>query len=184
MLKIGFIVVLTLVSQFAIAYIDNHGVLRTNSGEVIMVPTGFHAQEICPANMRIPSAREWAQFAQEHGAKGILELNQVSGQIPEGYEQHRVLNANDQGVYSTRDRFYFNKSGYKPPSNVIGQYQFWTSSSAQSLPGMKTFFSGFHGDMAYHNSAPWDGYPMSHYGPSPYDTRNRIFGRAVRCIPR
>ncbi|MGZ3695343.1 MAG: hypothetical protein ACXWQO_14595 [Bdellovibrionota bacterium] len=57
--------------------------------------------------MKLPTIRELAQLAQTRGAKGILELSEAHGDVPEGYKSIRVLDG------GSVDEFYYNSAGYQ-----------------------------------------------------------------------
>ena len=71
---------------------------------------------------RLATSREMAQFAIDHGAKGILEPAQYSGQA--GYQEIRRTIAN----YNAETDFYFNFKGYVSPEPNTNPAWLWTSS--------------------------------------------------------
>lgn len=92
------------------------------------------AEKLCEAiNKRLPTAREWAKYAQDHGAQGILEIdyiqNQLSGQVPGGYTLIETLN----GPLSLRDDFYYSNQNFKEPRSFSGSYSYWSSSRSKKM---------------------------------------------------
>jgi hypothetical protein len=88
------------------------------------------ARVSCPAGTHLATVREAAQTIRAHGAKGILETNQVDPQnVPGGY----VLISS----VLPEDNFYFNPNGYNPPQEYAGDYGaplwIWTSSGFPQL---------------------------------------------------
>lgn len=72
----------------------------------------------------LPTAREFMEYSQTRGAKGILEANQVDPyKVPAGYNFISVINPNGQ-----KDEFYFNSTGYQRPEGDLGWKWFWSSS--------------------------------------------------------
>ena len=69
-----------------------------------------NASDYCNSiGMRVPTAREWAQYAIGHGANGI-SVSELPGYDPVYYNANQIL-------------FYFNTSGYQSEQFGI----FWTS---------------------------------------------------------
>lgn len=97
------------------------------------------AIEYCASRgMRLPSAREMAQFWASRGAVGISET------LKQGY--YRI---NAKNVDGKNDPFFYNHDGYKRPEGDFGNYWFWSSSSdTHSLRG-GFVFSGLDGTIGY-----------------------------------
>lgn len=80
----------------------------------------------------LPSAREFAQFAESHGAKGILEIDEVkkkyNGVPPMGYQFYHYKTPNSN---NGTDEFYFNEDGYKTPSRIFAENTFLASSRVE-----------------------------------------------------
>ncbi len=82
------------------------------------------ARKACPTGTHLPHIRELAKEAQAHGAKGILEMDQVKpGGIPAGYQ---YVSRFSQG---SQDEFYYSAEGYRRPAGDLGDVAFWSSST-------------------------------------------------------
>lgn len=103
----------------------------------------YNAVYSCPQNSHLPTAREFAKFAQDNGAKGILELEQIDTEnVPGGYTKISVFNSDGYN-----DQFYYSSSGF--PNNILHRGPFWTSSSLSisSIGEGILGFRGFNGIM-------------------------------------
>ncbi len=81
------------------------------------------AKSFCESlNKRLPTSREIARFAMDHGAQGILEPADYKNQP--GYKKINRTIAN----YNAELDFYFNDSGYISPEADIKSPWIWTSS--------------------------------------------------------
>lgn len=122
-LRIVFLVASFFASGFANAFAKD-GILRFVEGDV-MYMSHDRAVEACPKDSHLPSIRELAVASQDRGAKGILELNQVtSGDTPpSGYFMVSVINPDRK-----LDAFYFNPEGYRRPDGEFGNLLLWSSS--------------------------------------------------------
>lgn len=75
----------------------------------------------CPEGRHLPTVREFAQYTQSLGAKGILDLSQVDPKhVPLGYKLIRVMNPDKK-----TDEFYYSAAGYKGHADEL---VFWSSS--------------------------------------------------------
>ncbi len=112
-------------------------------GEIIKNPDGsVHKVSLADApfycagpDKHLPTAREFAEFAQSQGAKGIREtafagapLWQVSSEIAQNEKEgFYPIYETVVGQGTTVD-FYFNETDYKKPPGDFGQNWFWSSS--------------------------------------------------------
>ncbi len=100
------------------------GIVRMGDGYVLHTDSRDSANFFCRNGTHLPTARDWAKFGQENGAKGIMEVSEVGdGQIPAGYQKIVVTNPGGQ-----RDEFYYNEQGYKAPSDDFRREWFWSIS--------------------------------------------------------
>lgn len=97
----------------------------------------------------LPTVRELASWSIAHGAKGILETSEVSGDangatpggVPQGY--YLVASVYEDG---TKDAFYFSHEGYRSPSAEFSKEMFWTASTAaQNKNYAHVFYGAFGG---------------------------------------
>lgn len=117
------------------------------------------AKEYCASiNMHLPSAREWALYAQSNGSVGASEKYVPRYNI----FKHQSYGVNTQESENSYDAFFYSSEGYITPRTEEAQ-KFWAAS---------TFFMG---NLAWtFNSANGD-----------LDLLNRnysYFRRAVRCV--
>jgi hypothetical protein len=113
-------------------------VARDSNGDIRHMNQASARQYCQDLNLRLPTARELALYAQENGAKGISETWKY-GYYP--------VNAYDTSL----DKFYFNNSSYQRPPNepqeMMGSLNFWSSSVDSDSPGWGLVFnneSGHH----------------------------------------
>jgi len=85
------------------------------------------AQTLCPQGTRPPTIREFAQESMKMGAKGILELSEVTGEPPEGYT---LIEAENHWGYGQYESFYYSSEGYSCslPGRGCDREYFWTQS--------------------------------------------------------
>ncbi len=98
----------------------------------------------CPPGYRLPTAREFAVYAQSRGAKGILETYDVpTGQTPLlPYLKISVVNPDN-----SRDEFYFNYEGFVPEQSDLREHYFWSSSRELGVPNKAFQFNVFYGSL-------------------------------------
>ena len=100
-------------------------------------------------NSRLPRPREFALYAQNQRACGILspsEYNSFQGtpRCGRDYYRHVVVEASSEGP---ADEFYFSRQGYLPQAEASGNNNwFWSSSG---VPGFSNNAYAFDGDLGY-----------------------------------
>ena len=103
----------------------------------------YEAMKACPANMHLPTIREYANMNQSRGANGILEISQVDpNNVPSGYILITATNPN--GI---KDNFYYSYKGYQRPVGEPGSGQFLSSSSSDEFPALVYISTGSAGDI-------------------------------------
>lgn len=101
---------------------------------------------------RVPTARELAWFGMSHGAKGILETDDVNGQVPEGFHlivTLEVVGNSDSFINGESDSFYYSNEGYDPGGDSSG---LWSSSVNYDV-GSPLVFDGQAGDFILPSSS-------------------------------
>jgi len=98
--------------------------------------------DACPAGTHLPTIRELAKKGQALGAKGILEVNQVTPDsvLFDGYYKISAINPNGE-----KDEFYYSNAGYKRPDGDLGNNNFWSSSVDSNYSDRAFVFDGFGG---------------------------------------
>jgi hypothetical protein len=90
----------------------------------ICVMTQAEAVKACEAQgNHLPTAREFGEFSQANGAKGILEVSSATEKAPEGYYRVDSINPGNK-----RDDLHFSHEGYDPARGNLGQHLYWTAS--------------------------------------------------------
>ena len=107
---------------------------------------------------RLPSAREFADWAKSHGAKGILTedayIRELNG-LPEGRwttqrKAYRVYTQESERV----DMFFYSYAGYFPPKDFSENHWFWSSSVLPAPSNNQSlFFNGRDGGIGFTHSS-------------------------------
>lgn len=95
----------------------------------------FQAAELCKKKgARLPTAREFAQAAEQYQGK-ILEVEEYNkGNFPPGYRKEDFSKISAINSNSIRDVFYYSSSRYPYQSNAH-KSTVWTSSELPMVPG-------------------------------------------------
>ena len=156
-----FILFMTITPLNSQAQPQEDGVLRFNDGTVRMM-NWPDAMKSCPKGTHLPTLREWANFAVDHGAHGVFEsdLNDPGGNWKDAL--YTIQNIDSDGD-SEWDSFYFFPEGYKPlKKGPLGKLEFWTSSG---YPEAAPIYFNSASTFIWSTSNP------------------RFFACAVRCVP-
>lgn len=129
---------------------------RDDRGEIIRLYQDEAIEHCETKGSRLPTAREYALFALEFGAKEVSET--------ENDRNYLVKGSDSEG---NPDYFYFDSNGYYRPSNDLGRNWFWTSSNSPDYAEFAYVFNGILGYVSY-------GYRNGYNGSDRY--------YAVRCI--
>ncbi len=95
------------------------------AAQTLSIPQYTHpnAKSFCESlGKRLPTSREMAKFATEHGARGLLEPADYKGQ--DGYQEIRRTTAS----YNAELDFYYSAEGYISPEREETKPWLWTSS--------------------------------------------------------
>jgi hypothetical protein len=118
--------------------------LRHKDGTII---TGAHQDDainLCRRRgKRLPTARELAVEGTKYGAE-LLDLNQVSSGIPEGF--YLVAAVNSDGK---KDQFFYSTENYNRPEGDLGNYWVWSSSVHPHNDGYAYIFNGNNGKFGH-----------------------------------
>lgn len=127
----------------------------------ICLMTQADALKACEAQgNHLPTAREFGEFSQANGAKGILEFSNLEEATPAGY--YRVDSINPGEI---SDHLFFSHEGYDADRGALGKFQYWTASQ---VPKNRDYAHVFYGE--------WGG-----GGGDPKEHHVK-FANAVRCV--
>ena len=146
-------------------------IVKSSYGSVIGMSQAGAVAYCRKQSLRLPTAKEWAYYAQCHGAQGVTQTA-MSGQDKVDSEETRPgvlaarLNPTNQGYYKIYDSFslnyhgsrsfedqeygtfYYSYVGYKTPADDKERNAFWSSSLAASNQGIVYSFHGDSGEIS------------------------------------
>jgi hypothetical protein len=109
------------------------------------------ADDYCSSHgMRLPTAREYALYAQSLGAEGVSDIAKEGYYLINGYD-----------AVGDADNFYFSNKGYQRPAGELGNRSFWALKNryASYLNGIYSL-DGRTGELFNHlNGTPLDTIP-------------------------
>lgn len=128
---------------------------RVDGDGGFLITTQEAATQYCASiGSRLPTAREFAEYAQSLGAVGVREtkypeMDSESGEvraeiIQNGSERYyAIYKKNKDGAFAVD--FYYNPIGYEYPLDPPRQVRFWTSSTNPRDPIWADIFEGYTG---------------------------------------